>query len=313
MDKSYAAQNRDRQVDVSQQSYRYYRNAVERHWDPYDIDFSEDADRIIEMVDEWGVASLERLRGSLRAFGAGEEAVTEDLVPLAHSMNRIEDEMFLTTQMYEEAKHTDLFDRYWSEVIHDVEGRLGLERSSITDFEDYNEDYFELFERNERAQNRLLEENTPLNRAKALAHYHLVIEGIAAQTGYFALHSLYGSDQVPEMPVLPGFAEGFSKIRRDEGRHVGFGMWKLKQMVSSGEVDPQELHSVVNDLVPLVKSITAPEEIDPSFEELPSLDPEVIREYATSKHMTRMQQIVNASEEIPDVDELTRIEPVSGD
>ncbi len=317
MDRSYVQQNRERQLAVNEKGYRYYRNAVERHWDPYEIDLTDDLPRVIEMTEEWGEDALIQLKGGLRAFGAGEEAVTEDLVPLAYAMEDIEDEMFLTTQMYEEAKHTDFFDRYWAEVINPAEKELGFEESSLTNFqeydEDYNEDYFELFERNEEAQKRLLTENTPINQAKAFSHYHLVIEGILAQTGYYGLHAMYGSDDVPEYPILPGLTEGFDNIRSDEGRHVGFGMYKLKELIASGDVGVEDLNDVVNELLPLVRSITTPpddeeERIIP--EDMPGLDDDALAEYATTKHMQRMEQIVNASEDIPDVDELVKIEPV---
>jgi len=305
MDHTYTEQERERQVDVDRQGYGYFRNAVERHWDPYEIDLSKDRARVVEMVEEHGELALERMLGGMRAFAAGEEAVTEDLMPLARAMEDVEDEMYLTTQMYEEAKHMEFFDRYWAEVINPAEEELGLEQSSVTDFEDYSEEYWDLFERNERAQERLLTENTPENRAKAFCHYHLVLEGIAAQGGYFGLHALYGSDQVEEMPVLPGFAEGFSLIRQDEGRHVGFGMHKLKELVESGQVSPELINDTVDELVDLVIGLNERQE---RYADLPSLPHEVQINYITQKHTERMQQIVDASEDIPDVEKLTTLD-----
>lgn len=75
-----------------------------------------------------------------------------------------------TTQLYEEAKHTDHFDRYWREVIHAVEDELGFDRSSPTSDEWFNEPYYVLFERDERAMNRLLTEPTSENLAIAYCH-----------------------------------------------------------------------------------------------------------------------------------------------
>ena len=307
--------DRDMQIELGSKPVRYFENAIYRHWNPAEIDLSEDSDRIVEMVDEYGMDSFDRLKGGLRAFQLGEEAVTDDLAPFAMALPSIEDQMFITTQLYEEAKHTYHFDRYWRDVIHEAEDELGVERTYPTNFEDaddeYMESYAELFERTEAAVERCTEDSSPETFAKAFCHYHLVIEGIAAQSGYFSMHSLYGdNDAVSEMPYLPGLAEGFDNIRADEGRHVGFGMYKLKEYVSEGEVEPEMIQDTVMDLVELVKEIVAPE--DDEYEHLPGLDQEVVEEYATEKHMERMQQIVDASEDIPDVESLTNVE-VAGD
>lgn len=78
-----------------------YWNAVERHWDPDSIDLSTDRERLAEL----DLATFTDLRRTLALFGAGEAAVTEDLAPLAVVLEGIEDQMFITTQLYEEAKH----------------------------------------------------------------------------------------------------------------------------------------------------------------------------------------------------------------
>lgn len=313
--------DRDMQIELASKPVRYFENAMYRHWNPAEIDLSKDPERILEMVDEYGEDSLERLKGGLRGFQIGEEAVTDDLAPLAMALPSIEDQMFITTQLYEEAKHTYHFDRYWREVIHEVEDELGMERTYPTDFEEgyddwevrmeYIENYEELFERNEAAVEACVDDPSPETFAKAFCHYHLVIEGVAAQSGYFSMHSLYGdNDAVPEMPYLPGLAEGFDNIRADEGRHVGFGMYKLKEYVSNGEVEPEMIQETVMELVEIVKGIVAPD--DNQYEHLPGLDQEVVEEYATEKHMERMEQIVDASAEIPDVESLTQIQ-LAGD
>jgi len=79
---------------------------------------------------------------------------------------------------------------------------------------------------------RLLEERTPETFARAYTHYHLVIEGILAQTGYYGMQRSFRADEFPELPHLPGLHTGFPRIRQDERRHVGFGMAKLKGLVA---------------------------------------------------------------------------------
>ena len=277
--------------------YRYYRNAVERHWDPAGIDLAVDRERILETGIE-----IEDLKRTLALFGAGEQAVTEDLAPLATVLSDVHDQLFVTTQLYEEAKHADFFDRYWREVIHAVEDERGEERSFPTEDRWFPEDYVELFRRNDEAMHRLLDADTPENRAAAYCHYHLVIEGILAQTGYFGVQTSYSGED-DELPRLPGLVEGFTKIRGDEGRHVGFGMAKLKALVESGEVAPEFLHETVGELVPLTQGTV----VESTEEDAPGVSQDSLVEYAAERHTQRMQQIVDASAEIPDVEELVKL------
>ncbi|ELY48892.1 ribonucleotide-diphosphate reductase subunit beta [Natronolimnohabitans innermongolicus] len=290
------------QLDTSIRSHNYYRNAVKKHWDPHEIDLEADREGIAELPEP----AFEALKESLALFGAGEESVTEDLAPLAVVLEDIDDQMFLTTQLYEESKHTDFFDRYWREVVHAEEERRGQALSSPTDDRWFNDAYDELFERNERAMARLLEADTPENRAKAHCHYHLTIEGILAQTGYYGLTLAYGENE-PELPDLPGLVEGLKLVRSDEGRHVGFGMAKLKSLVSDGDVEPDLLRETVGELVPLVQDSLVSDD-GATSDSGPGPSPSQLSEYAYTKHEQRMQQITSASENIPDVEELTELE-----
>ncbi|ADD04419.1 putative ribonucleoside-diphosphate reductase beta subunit [Natrialba magadii ATCC 43099] len=297
-------------MDRDSRSNRYYRNAVERHWDPGEIELEQDVENLlahIEASDEYDQSYWDRTLNGIAKFGAGEDAVTEDLAPLATVLDNIDDQLFLTTQLYEEAKHADFFDRYWREVIWTVEDELGWERSNPRNDKWFNDPYVELFDRNRKAQYRLLEDDTPENRAKAYCHYHLTVEGILAQTGYYGMQTSYGGE-FEELPHLPGLVEGFTKIRSDEGRHVGFGMNQLKKLIAEG-VDPNLIEDTVHELVPLVQGITEDERFQPDDEaERVGLEDGALAAYAVEKHTDRMQQITDAAAEIPDVDELVQLE-----
>lgn len=85
-------------------------------WNPSEIDFSQDKA-------DWQRLQPEEQDLLLRLtamFQAGEEAVTLDLLPLIMAIakeGRLEEEMFLTSFLYEEAKHVDFFNRFLSEVV----------------------------------------------------------------------------------------------------------------------------------------------------------------------------------------------------
>jgi ribonucleoside-diphosphate reductase beta chain len=299
---------RQLQLDRDSRGVRYYRNAVERHWDPFEIDLEDDRSALLEFLADADRPAeyLDALRMGVARFGAGEQAVTGDLAPLAVALEDIDDRLFVTTQLYEEAKHTDHFDRYWREVIGPVEDELGFERSSPIDGRWFNDAYDELFERNEAAMTRLLDSPTPEAFARAYCHYHLVIEGILAQTGYYGMQQAYSKDNHPELPYLPGLYEGFTKIRGDEGRHVGFGMAKLKELITEDGVDPHLLDGTVNELLPFVTAVAAnPED---QYVENAGPTPEELQQFAAEKHVERMEQIKDAARDVPDLESLTELE-----
>jgi ribonucleoside-diphosphate reductase beta chain len=185
-------------------------------------------------------------------------------------------------------------------VIHPTEDERGVERSYPTEDRWFNDDYLSLFDRNEAAMRRLLDDDSPENRVKAYCHYHLTIEGILAQTGYYIMSACFDDSEYDAMPTLPGLVAGVTSIRGDEGRHVGFGMTKLKDLLAEG-VDPQVVHDTVTELMPLVHGIVT--DVTGDF----GPDPAEFVEYATEKHLQRMQQITNASAEIPDVERLVTL------
>src|SRR5438445_4336046 len=84
-------------------------------WDPQAIDFSRE-------VSDWaGFDTTEKdfLLRTVALFQAGEEGVTSDLLPLIMAVaeeGRIEEEIFLTSFLWEEAKHVEFFRRWLDEV-----------------------------------------------------------------------------------------------------------------------------------------------------------------------------------------------------
>jgi ribonucleoside-diphosphate reductase beta chain len=291
-------------IDPGSRAYRYYRNAVERHWDPAAIDLAVDRDRVADL----DPVAFDQLRTLLALFGAGEESVTEDLAPLAVVLEDVNDQLFLTTQLYEEGKHAEFFDRYWREVVHAAEDARGLDPTRPTDDRWFSDAYVELFDRNEAAMLRLLDDDTPENRARAYCHYHLTIEGILAQTGYYGAQSAFSGD-AEHLPALPGLVQGFAKIRGDEGRHVGFGMAKLQALVADHGVEPSLLHELTGDLSVLVQeALGATRPDDPESAQAVEVREQDLVTYAAEKHSQRLTQILEDDAAIPAVEELVRIE-----
>ena len=85
-------------------------------WNPAEIDLQRDAaDWQTLTGDEQGI-----LLHLTSLFQAGEEAVTLDLLPLIATIareGRLEEELYLATFLWEEAKHVDFFDRTLREPL----------------------------------------------------------------------------------------------------------------------------------------------------------------------------------------------------
>lgn len=303
----YADETRDRRLDPDSQAGGYFRHAVYNHWDPHeDVPQSDlESDRRKLVADEPTEAEFDEFRKLVAQFGAGEEAVTEDLAPLSIVLEDIDDQMFVTSQIYEEAKHTAFFDRYWREVVDPVAEELGFEVTPPTDPSYFGEDYVAIFDKTEAAMHRLLEDDSPESLARAVSHYHLIVESVLAQTGYYSFQSIYsdgGRDDIAEreFPNLDGVIQGVTYIRSDEGRHVGWGMHKTRELVQERGVDPQVVRDTLMDLMPHVaNNVNDYGEVS---------NPVPLVGYSRDKLTRRIEILTNADSEIPPVEELVAIE-----
>ena len=149
-------------------------------------------------------------------------------------------------------------------------------------------------------------EDTPENRAKAYCHYHLVVESVLAQTGYYGITNVMGpgdddiSQDGVDTPHLPGLVKGIGRIRSDEGRHVGFGMQKVQNHLAEDGVDDAIVQETLQKLMPLVA-----ETVSVGSE---TVDPMPLVTYAREKLTRRIDIITDADAEIPDVEELVTID-----
>lgn len=185
-------------------------------WDPAAIDFARDrADWQRLAADERDV--LLRLTS---LFQAGEEAVTVDLLPLIGviaGQGRLEEEMYLTSFLFEEAKHVELFRRFFDEVA--------LERSDLGRYQ--TPSYATIFgEALPAALNRLRIDDSAEALAMASVTYNMIVEGVLAETGYRAYHAA-----LVRNGIMPGMQEGIRLTKRDESRHIAYGVYLLGRLV----------------------------------------------------------------------------------
>lgn len=184
-------------------------------WNPQDIDLRQDAIDFAQMTDEQKEETLRRIAG----FLGGEEAVTLDLLPLIMVIaeeGRLEEEMFLTTFLFEEAKHTEFF--------RTVLDNVGVKEDLSHFHEDvYRHIFYEILP---EAMDRLRTDKSPEAVAEASTVYNMFVEGVLAETGYYSFYESLG-----KAGVMPGLLEGIGYIKTDEARHIGYGTFLLQRLI----------------------------------------------------------------------------------
>ena len=209
-------------------------------WNPSDIDLSQDQR-------DWQGLNAEEQDILLRLsalFQAGEEAVTLDLLPLIMVIaqeGRLEEEMFLTSFLWEEAKHVDFFSRFFSEVA-----------GAPADLSRYHSaSYRALFyEALPEAMHRLLVDPSPAAQVRASVTYNMVTEGVLAETGYHGYFTV-----LQRNGLMPGQVRGIQLLKQDESRHIAYGIYLLSRLIA---VDPglwQVAEDTMNELLPLAMDI----------------------------------------------------------
>lgn len=204
-------------------------------WNPSDIDLSRDRQDWLNLApDEQDI--MLRLTAM---FQAGEEAVTLDLLPLIMTVaeeGRIEEEMYLTTFLFEEAKHTDFFNRFLAEVAG-AHGSLDHYHT-----ESYRTIFYHALP---EALQALRADRSPAAQIRASATYNMVVEGMLAETGYHAYFTV-----MAQHDLMPGTRRGVGLLKQDESRHIAYGIYLLSRLVAGDANLWDVLEDQMNRLLP---------------------------------------------------------------
>ncbi|WP_347939625.1 R2-like ligand-binding oxidase [Peribacillus simplex] len=204
-------------------------------WNPRDIDFSQDKE-------DWkSFTDIERqvLLRIISLFQGGEEAVTLDLLPLIMTIakeGRIEEEMYLTTFLFEEAKHMEFF-RYTLDQIGET-GDLTVYHSDT-----YKSIFYEILP---EAMERLLSDQSPEALAEAATVYNMFTEGVLAETGYFGFYQTLEANK-----MMPGLLKGVGLLKKDESRHIAYGTFLLQRIISEHPHIFKQVEKRMEELSPM--------------------------------------------------------------
>ncbi|HQX01864.1 MAG TPA: R2-like ligand-binding oxidase [Anaerolineales bacterium] len=205
-------------------------------WNPSDIDFSKDKQDWATFKDD----EKDLIWLLLALFAAGEEAVTLDLLPLIEVVareGRIEEEMYLTTFLFEEAKHTDFFRRFLDEVC---DAPVDLSHYHTNN---YKQIFYEILP---EALLGLKVDQSPAAQIRASVTYNMVVEGVLAETGYHAFFTMLERND-----LMPGLRKGISLLKQDESRHIAYGVFLLSRLIAENPQEWENLEMYMNTQLPL--------------------------------------------------------------
>jgi ribonucleoside-diphosphate reductase beta chain len=218
-------------------------------WKASELDFSVDRE-------QWVVTPREAQEStiwSLGSFYVGEERVTADLAPFLQAAPTGEIELFLATQLVDEARHAAFFDRFGAEVMclsaDDFRGRMReVEQILLSPWRQVFDDGLRDVARRIQAKPDDLD-----LFVEGIATYHMVVEGFLAVTGQTLIR-----DYMVEHSMYPGFCEGFGLVERDEHRHVAFGVRFLRDAIREDPRHRETVERVVLELAPKAAYVFAP-------------------------------------------------------
>ncbi|WP_440765863.1 ribonucleotide reductase [Natronorubrum sp. DTA7] len=232
-----------------EKSYQLYRKGKrEGTWDPDDHDFAADkAD-----WEQFSEAEQQRFLASCAAFYDGEEDVTRTLAPYMMALDALEndempfdtvqEEIYLAQQVYEEAKHTDLFSRYFEEVFEtqDTEPhRVGgyQEQGYSTD------DLYDTADELLAAVNSGDQRELVYALGEAYLNYMGIVEAQLARGGYLSFDQMIElkAEAMGREIVLESFQTAIGKVRQDETRHIENGRWVMQKLA---EAEPDIVQDV---------------------------------------------------------------------
>jgi ribonucleoside-diphosphate reductase beta chain len=222
-----------------------------QQWSVGDLDFTLDREDWLQSTEIERKATL----WSHRLFFNGEERVTSTLAPFVWAAPTPEIEIFLSTQLVDEARHTVFFRRWWQEVV-------GTEAADLTQLlaeirPEANVGYDTIFyDRLPATAQRLASDPRDIDAfVEGVTLYHMVIEGTIALTGQrFELEAMREVGNTDR-----GFYRGFTAVARDESRHVNFGIKFLQEAVRQ---DPERFAPLIQktlvECLPLITGVLDP-------------------------------------------------------
>jgi ribonucleoside-diphosphate reductase beta chain len=258
-----------------------YRRWEESQWSPFSIDLGRDHEQW-EAMDE---ADQALVYWALSSLMVAEERITTKFSGLVGAHGTEEEVTFLATQQVDEARHMQFYARFRDEVIASpraIAEHVAKAREQVSPAFRHNFD-----EALVQAHEALVAAPGDLEaKVRFVTIYHLILESTLGLTsfrfitGYLEKHGL-----------LPGFVDGYSRIHHDETRHIGYGIWFLRETIRAHPDQADALRATLRELLPsAAEALGAAEGGGPDIERLGVSNDEV-RAFAIDG-LTRRLEII---------------------
>ena len=234
-------------------------------------------------MDEGDRSLIHWVLGSLMV---AEERITTKFSGLVAAHGSEEEATFLSTQQVDEARHMQFYARFQDEVVadpaaiaaHVARAREGLSPAFRHIFDEVLVD----------AHERLVAAPGDLAlKVRFVTIYHLILESTLGLTTFN-----FVTEHLKREELLPGFVEGYSKIHHDETRHIGYGVWFLRETVRDHPETADTVRETLRELLPSVAEALAPPDTGASTDfDAIGASADEIREFALGG-LTRRLKIV---------------------
>src|SRR4051794_27989591 len=225
-----------------------YRRWEDSQWSPFAIDLEVDREQWPRLDD--------RQRGlvhfALSSLMVAEERITTKFSGLVGAHGTEEEATFLATQQVDEARHMQFYARFQDEVVAEpavIAAHVERAREQVSD------SFRQIFDvALVEAHGELVAAPADLAaKVRFITIYHLVLESTLGLTSFKFI-----TDYLKSNDLLPGFVEGYSKIHHDETRHIGFGIWFLRETVRAHPEQADTVRATLRELLPAVADSLKP-------------------------------------------------------
>jgi ribonucleoside-diphosphate reductase beta chain len=225
-----------------------YRRWEDSQWSPFAVDLGED----LRQWPEMGGDDRELIFYVLSSLMVAEERITTKFSGLVAAYGSEEEATFLATQQVDEARHMQFYARFQDEVVAApqlIAAHVDRARGQVSDA------FREIFDRQlVEAHNTLLAAPGDLAaKVRFVTIYHLILESTLGLTTH-----KFTTDYLSRAGLLPGFVSGYDKIHHDETRHIGYGVWFLRETVRADAAMGDVVRQTLRDLLPSVAASLAP-------------------------------------------------------
>jgi ribonucleoside-diphosphate reductase beta chain len=225
-----------------------YRRWEDSQWSPFAIDLDRDRG-------QWAAMSApqrELVHFVLSSLMVAEERITTKFTGLVAAHGSEEEATFLATQQVDEARHMQFYARFQDEVVAEpllIAAHVARAREHVSDAfrRIFDEALVQAHEQLVAAPGDLAA------KVRFVTLYHQILEGTLGLTSFRFI-----TDYLREQELLSGFVEGYSKIHHDETRHIGYGVWFLRETVRARPEMADVVRHTLRELLPSVADSLKP-------------------------------------------------------